>query len=57
MRAPSQLDRFAEALAASAGREHDGNVAEIARRMGLDPARGNSLMQQLRRQVGREQAC
>lgn len=49
-----QIDRFAELIA-----EHDiatgdrgGDPRKAARRMGLDPARGNSLLQRLRQDLG-----
>jgi hypothetical protein len=51
----TQLDQFAALVADSAGTKIDGNVAAIARQMGLEGYRGNSLMQQLRRQIGPNQ--
>lgn len=47
-----QIDRFAELLAASAGTPDDGDVAKIARRMGLKASSGNGLLQRIRREQG-----
>lgn len=53
MREPiRQIDRFAELLAKTAGTPDDGNVAKVARRMGLDPGTGNGMLQRLRRDLG-----
>lgn len=53
-----QLDQFAELLShhdAATG-DPGGNAAECARRLGLDPATGNGMLQRLRRELGAEQA-
>jgi hypothetical protein len=47
-----QIDIFAEHLAESAGTPHDGDVARIARKMGLKSSSGNGLLQRLRREQG-----
>lgn len=47
-----QIDRFAEALARSAGTDDDGNVAKAARQIGLSGNNGNAMLQRLRRDLG-----
>ena len=47
-----QIDRFAEALARSAGTPDDGNVGKAARAIGLSSANGNAMLQRLRRGLG-----
>lgn len=47
-----QIDRFAEALARSAGTLADGNVAQAARAIGLSGNNGNAMLQRLRRDLG-----
>jgi hypothetical protein len=49
-----QIDRFAEALAASEGTADDGNVSKAARRVGLKAENGNALLQRIRRGLGRQ---
>lgn len=52
----SLLDRFAEALAATEGTEHDGHVPTVGRLFGLDYKRSYDVMNRLRRSVGLGQA-
>lgn len=48
----SKLDSFAEAIAATAGTAHDGDVPHVGRMFGLDRYRANDMMQRLRRAMG-----
>jgi len=51
-----QLDHFAEMLSQTEGTARDGDVQWIAVQMGLPALRGNSLLRQLRAELGRRQA-
>jgi hypothetical protein len=48
----SLQDRFAEALADSAGTTHDGDVPLAGARLGFDMKRANSAMQNVRKSLG-----
>lgn len=48
----SQMDRFAELLAATAWTERDGDVPFVGRQLGLDTPRANDVMQRLRKRFG-----
>lgn len=48
----SMIDRFAEAMAATAGTRHDGDVRFVGRSLGLTPVQAHSTMQNLRRMMG-----
>lgn len=47
-----KIDQFAEALAQSEGTPDDGNVAKIARRVGIKAGSGNGMLQRIRRELG-----
>ncbi len=47
-----QIDRFAEALAASEGTPDDGNTAKAARAIGISGVNGNAMLQRLRKDLG-----
>lgn len=48
----SQMDRFAEVLAGTAGTPNDGNVRFVGRQLGLDMVASNNVMQRIRKRLG-----
>lgn len=52
----SKQARFAEALAATAGTEHDGDVPFVGRLFGLTTHQANAAMQNIRKRLGRQAA-
>ena len=49
---PSYVDRFAAAIAETAGTEHDGDVRHVGRLLGLSDTKANIVMQNLRKKMG-----
>lgn len=48
----SQMDRFAEALAATAGTANDGQIPFVGRQLGMSTQQANDVMQRLRKRLG-----
>lgn len=46
------IARFADAMAASAGTEIDGNVRLLAEQLGMSPSAGHAMMQRIKRDLG-----